>query len=38
MKLYEKIPNKLPTKYKKTIFNYMTELQEKLGNNLKLIL
>lgn len=36
MKSYEKIPDKLPIKYRETLFSYMDELQNSLGNTLKL--
>lgn len=38
MELYEKMASELPKKYKETIFNYITELQKNLGDNLKLVL
>lgn len=36
--LYEKIAEQLPIKYKESIFNYITELKNNLGDILKLVL
>lgn len=36
--LYEKIAEQLPIKYKESIFNYITELRNNLGDILKLVL
>ena len=38
MQLYEKIPNGLPVKYRKTIYSYITELLNDLGDILKLVI
>lgn len=36
--IYEKISEQLPIKYKESIFNYITELKNNLGDVLKLVL